>query len=110
MKQSQTRRRRGVVLTAGGLQRLQTAIRAVEIDQKNGEHFSLEELSARINVSTKTLSRLWSLNASVDQKTLKLCFTTFGLELGRQDYTIGSESYQEEATEASFARSDEQGK
>lgn len=103
MKQSQTRRRRGVVLTAAGLQRLKIAIRAVESAQKNGEHFSLEELSARINVSTKTLSRLWSLNASVDQKTLKLCFSTFGLELGSEDYIIAHESDLEdrEASEAS---------
>ena len=92
-----------------GLQRLTIAIRAVEIAQNNGENFSLEELSARINVSTKTLSRLWSLNASVDQKTLKLCFSTFGLELGSEDYIIAHESDLEEDREdheASEASSD----
>ena len=91
MKISKTRRKRGVLLTPSGLQRLQTAILAVEIAQNGGNHFSLEQLSARIQISTKTLSRLWSLNASVDQRTLKMCFSTFGLELATQDYTISSE-------------------
>jgi transcriptional regulator with XRE-family HTH domain len=74
------------VLTSGGLQRLQAAILAVEISENKGNRFTLEELGNRINVSTKTLSRLWSLNSGVDQKTLRLCFSAFGLELLKQDY------------------------
>lgn len=92
MKQAKTRRKRGVLLTSVGLKRLQAAIRAVEIIQNNGDRFTLEELSARVKVCTKTLSRLWSLNATVDQRTLKLCFNTFDLELSTEDYTIEKES------------------
>lgn len=88
MEQTKLRRKRGVVLTSVGLKRLQSAIRALEISQDKGERFTLEELSARTNVSMKTLSRLWSLNTSVDQKTLKLCFSTFNLELHQSDYTV----------------------
>jgi transcriptional regulator with XRE-family HTH domain len=80
------KRRRGVVLTPIGLQRLQAAILAVEVAENQGQRFTLEELGDRINVSTKTLSRLWSLNSGVDQKTLKLCFSAFNLELRRDDY------------------------
>ena len=55
---SKTKRKRGVVLTSIGLKRLQSAILSVEIAENKGEHLSLEELSWRIHVSTKTLSRL----------------------------------------------------
>jgi transcriptional regulator with XRE-family HTH domain len=91
MKQSKSIRKRGLVLTIAGLKRLQAAILAMEKAQNNGNHFTLEDLGDRMNVSTKTLNRLWSLNTGVDQKTLKLCFTAFNLELHREDYAILSE-------------------
>ncbi|RCJ32463.1 hypothetical protein A6770_18805 [Nostoc minutum NIES-26] len=100
MKQSKTRRKRGVLLTSVGLKRLQTAIRAVEIVQNNGARFTLHELSDRVQVCTKTLSRLWSLNASVDQRTLKLCFNTFDLELSTEDYIIERDPDFDESIEA----------
>ncbi len=99
MKQSMARRRRGVLLTSKGLQRLQAAILAMEMAEKNGGHFSLEELSDRIKVSTKTLSRLWSLKTTVDQKTLKICFCAFGLELCIGDYILASKSDGDGTTE-----------
>lgn len=85
------KRRRGVILTPVGLKRLQAGIQAVEIAENSGNRFTLEELSDRINLSTKTLSRLWSLNTAVDQKTLKLCFATFDLQVHPEDYTTCSE-------------------
>ncbi|MBW4684255.1 MAG: AAA-like domain-containing protein [Komarekiella atlantica HA4396-MV6] len=91
MKPPKSTRRRGFVLTPVGLKRLQAAILAMEIAENNGEHFTLEQLGDRMNVSTKTLSRLWSLNRSVDQKTLRLCYETFNLELRREDYAIMNE-------------------
>ncbi|MFB2770525.1 AAA-like domain-containing protein [Pelatocladus sp. BLCC-F211] len=91
MEISKATRRRGVMLTSVGLKRLQAAILRVEIAENNGNRFSMEQLSDRIKISTKTLTRLWSSNASVDRKTLKLCFNAFNLELRREDYTILSE-------------------
>ncbi|MBD2091565.1 AAA-like domain-containing protein [Microcoleus sp. FACHB-1515] len=85
------RRQRGVVLTPSGLQRLQAAIALVEIEQNQGDRFTLEELGNRINLSTKTLTRLWSLNSGVDQRTLRLCFSAFNLELHKEDYALLSE-------------------
>ncbi|WP_297088529.1 AAA-like domain-containing protein [Thermoleptolyngbya sp. C42_A2020_037] len=82
------KRRRGVVLTHAGLKRLQAAIAAVEIAENNGERFTLEELGDRIRVSTKTLSRLWSLNSGLDRRTLHLCFTSFNLDLQPGDYVV----------------------
>ncbi|MBD2777759.1 AAA-like domain-containing protein [Iningainema tapete] len=91
MNLSKSRRKRGVVLTASGLKRLLSAIVAQEMAQNNGKSFTLDELGLRINVSTKTLSRLWSLKIGVDQKTVRLCFSAFNLELRSEDYTILNE-------------------
>jgi len=87
-KQSKMKRRRGVVLTHTGLKRLQTAIAAVEMEENNGERFTLEELGDRIRVSTKTLSRLWSRNSGLDRRTLHLCFSSFNLDLQPGDYVV----------------------
>lgn len=102
LEQAKIRRRRGAVLTPTGLKRLQTAILAVEMGEKGGEPLTLQELGLRMNVSTKTLNRLWSLNTGVDQKTLRLCFSAFNLELCTEDYTILDEPNE---TETSGARS-----
>ncbi|BAY50103.1 hypothetical protein SAMD00079811_77320 (plasmid) [Scytonema sp. HK-05] len=101
MKQKVTKRRRGVVLTSIGVKRLQSAILSVEIAEYKGEHLSLEEISSRIHVSTRTLSKLWSLSESVDQKTVKLCFSAFNLELHSEDYTIVNEANETETSELS---------
>lgn len=108
MKQSKITRKRGVLLTSVGLKRLQTAIRAMEIIENKGDRFTLEELSDRINISTKTLSRLWSLNATVDQRTLKLCFSAFELELCTEDYSIEKEPFFDETAEALLPSLDKQ--
>lgn len=87
IKEPKSKRRRGVVLTPVGLQRLQVVIQTLEIVENKGERFTLDKLGERINISTKTLSRLWALNTGVDIKTLKLCFSAFNLELSKEDYT-----------------------
>ncbi|MEH2070160.1 MAG: hypothetical protein V7K47_18720 [Nostoc sp.] len=92
IKQYKRKRKRGVVLTSTGIKRLHSAILSVEIAENKGEHLSLEQLSSRIHVSTKTLSKLWSLSGNVDQKTLKLCFSAFNLELHSEDYTSVDEA------------------
>lgn len=93
-----TKRKRGVVLTSTGIKRLQSAILSVEIVENKGEHLSLEEISSRINVSSRTLSKLWSLSESVDQKTIKLCFSAFNLELHSEDYTIVNKANETETS------------
>lgn len=105
MKQYATRRR-GVMLTSVGLQRLQAAILATEIAQNSGDRFTLEQLSDRVQVSTKTLSRLWSLNVTVDRRTLKMCFSAFDLELRSEDYIISSGLCGAETSETSSTRAD----
>jgi len=103
LQQYKTKRKRGVVLTPVGLQRLQEAISSWEILNNHGDRLTLEQLSRQINVSTKTLSRLWSLSASVDHKTLKLCFAAFNLEVYEEDYTALME---EDEAELPISRSE----
>lgn len=93
LKSFKNSRKRGVVLTTVGLKRLQTAIQDLEMAENKGEHWTLAQLGDRINISTRTLSRLWSLHTKVDQKTLKLCFSAFNLELSDEDYTIFDEPH-----------------
>ncbi|MBW4612343.1 MAG: AAA-like domain-containing protein [Desmonostoc vinosum HA7617-LM4] len=100
MKQSNSRRKRGIVLTPAGLKRLQAAILALETAKNNGDHFTLEQLGDRMNLSAKTLSRLWSLDVGVDQRTLRICFSALNLELHREDYTNLNELDQTETLSA----------
>jgi len=104
LKQTKSKRKRGVVLTPTGLQRLQEAILAWEMSENKSDRLTLEQLSKQINVSSKTLSRLWSLSYSVDQKTLKLCFSAFNLEVNEGDYTVLTEE-DETATSGFFSES-----
>ncbi|MCV3212000.1 AAA-like domain-containing protein [Plectonema radiosum NIES-515] len=100
MKPLKGTRKRGFVLSTIGLKRLQGKILAVEIAENNGIRFTLDDLGDRMNISSKTLSRLWSLNVGVDQKTLRLCFSSFNLELRNEDYAILSEANETETSDA----------
>jgi transcriptional regulator with XRE-family HTH domain len=91
MKKVQSRRKRGVSLSSIGTRRLHQAIHAVEIAENEGQHLTAEALSNRIGVSVTTLSRLWSANSGVDQRTLKLIFSAFNLELKAEDFHKASE-------------------
>ncbi len=91
MEAAKQRRRRGIVLTARGLKRLQTAIQSAQLEENNGRRFTQEELSCRIGISTNTLSRLWSLKTGLDSRSVKLCFSAFDLELTESDYNLWEE-------------------
>ena len=86
MKQS-GRRNRGVILTLEGRKKLQAAKRAAELEENNGDRFSLEELSSRMQLSLHTISRILGGSESVDKTSLQKTFTTFGLGLCKRDYT-----------------------
>ena len=85
LKQTKTKRKRGVILTPTGLKQLQEAITCCEIAENQGDRWTIEQLSDRMNISAKTLSRLWSRSQGVDRKTLVLCFRAFDLELNKKD-------------------------
>mgnify|MGYP002784325762 CR=1 FL=1 len=93
LSQSQ-KRRRGVVLTAQGWQRLQAAEHLTAVRENNGVAYTLEQLSDRTGLSTKTLTKARRRSQPVDQPTLAAYFEAFGLSLDRDDY-ISQESNNE---------------
>jgi hypothetical protein len=80
------RRRRGVILSSQGRQKLQRAKAEVEYQEKRGNRLTLEELSGRTKISIDTLTKVFAGDNNVDKKTLSSCFLAFGLTLDPQDY------------------------
>lgn len=104
---AQSKRRRGVVLSANGWQRLNQAIHRVEGTENAGRRFSVEALSDRTKISTSTLSRLWSARSGVDRRTLLLLFSAFQLELQETDVQPANEDGEEDGAPFSPPRSPE---
>jgi transcriptional regulator with XRE-family HTH domain len=81
------KRKRGIILTTRGWQRLQVA-EQLSIDQNNlGKPYTLQELSDLTGLSPNTLARVRSRRVAVDQQTLENYFRAFDLLLGPDDYT-----------------------
>ncbi len=80
------RRKRGILLSASGFGRLNTARRSLEFERNSGARLSLERLSAEIGLSSKTLAKVLGRSAAVDLRTLEAVFTTFGLDLHASDH------------------------
>lgn len=87
MKQSTPRRRRGVILTSQGLQKIQAAKSKAEIEENSGNRYTLEDLSERTALSVDTLMKVFACETGVDKQTLKNCFRAFNLTLESNDYS-----------------------
>lgn len=81
------RRRRGVILTAQGLEKFLAAKSQSEREERAGNRYTLEDLSERTGLSVDTLVRVMKCEVGVDKETLKSCFKSFGLVLKTEDYT-----------------------
>ncbi|MEM9004378.1 MAG: NB-ARC domain-containing protein [Cyanobacteria bacterium P01_F01_bin.86] len=81
-----SRRRRGVVLSLQGWQRLQAAQQASELADNGGNHYSVERLAELTSLSISSLERVRSRRRPVDRQTLEAYFTTFDLTLTPTDY------------------------
>lgn len=86
MNRPAQKRRRGVVLTPKGLQKLQAAKFRVEREQNLGNRYTLEALSDRTGLSVDTLIKVFGGEVRVDRQTLTSCFKSFGLILEPEDY------------------------
>ncbi|MFB6277492.1 MAG: hypothetical protein ABEI32_15250, partial [Halothece sp.] len=80
-------RRRGVILTAQGQQKLDIARRELEQQINNGHRFTLEELCDRAYLSVKTVTKILDGQTAVDRQTLDTFFSAFGLTLEKSDYS-----------------------
>lgn len=86
---STRRRKRGLVLSSQGLQRLQTAI--LQASPQADRPFTLQELSDRTTLSPNTIARVQSRKAPVDRSTLSILFQAFDLTLRPEDCTQSDE-------------------
>ena len=81
-----TRRKRGVILSSSGWQRLYSAQRAAEIEKNSALAYTLEDLNEITGLSAHTLTKVRRQNSPVDRQTLESYFSSFGLTLSEADY------------------------
>ncbi|MBW4475047.1 MAG: NACHT domain-containing protein [Stenomitos rutilans HA7619-LM2] len=86
MTVEQPRRKRGVVLTATGRQKLQDAIRAWEEEDSCGDKLTIEALGDRTKLDAGTVAKVLDGEEGVDRRTLERFFQAFNLELTENDY------------------------
>jgi WD40 repeat protein len=86
MELHKQKRKRGVILSLRGIQKLQEARHQVEILENDSARFTLEELSYRTQLAPFTVSKVLARAEGVDKQTLEYFFRAFGLELTANDY------------------------
>jgi DNA-binding MarR family transcriptional regulator len=87
MNSPKPRRKRGIILTPQGWEKLQRSIRESEIQENFGYRYTLEELGDRTGLDPDTAAKLINRKAPVDKRTLELFFQAFNLELLASDYS-----------------------
>ncbi|MGM3305413.1 eIF2A-related protein [Anabaena sp. WFMT] len=79
-------RKRGVVLTRQGYQRLQKAQQEWENRENYGVTYTIEALSELTQLDPATVSKVLHREMGVDKRTLERFFRVFNLELCQSDY------------------------
>ncbi len=87
-QQLRRRRKRGVILTPEGLQKLNAAKCEAESYENSGNNYTLEALSSRTGLDPNTLMKVFDCQMRVDKRTLKICFEAFNLLLEPSDYHL----------------------
>ena len=82
-----SKRKRGVILSPLGWQRLHSAQRQSEIEANNRHPYTLEDLNELTGLSLHTLSRVLRRQTPVDKRSLQDYFSAFNLTLTPRDYT-----------------------
>jgi transcriptional regulator with XRE-family HTH domain len=85
-KSAPKRKRRGVILSPTGLQRLQDAQEQFAVTHNNGYPYTLEKLSDLTGLSPRSIGRMRSGKSPVDRQTLEDLFRAFNLSLTPQDF------------------------
>jgi WD40 repeat protein len=86
MNATKTKRKRGVLLSHSGRQRLENARSYWEKEHNFGTRCTIEQLSEITELAPNTLNKIFYHKVSVDKSTLDRCFTAFGLVLDLEDY------------------------
>lgn len=82
---SKASRKRGVILTQQGLQKL---IKSNALCDRYGNRHSYEVLAGFSQLDPRTISRILSCETKIDKRTLKIFFNAFDLQLQPEDYTL----------------------
>ena len=82
-----SKRKRGVILTLSGWQRLQIAKHKFESEKNFGNPYTLEELTEWTHLSPNTLTKIHNRKVAVDRQSLESYFSAFNLTLNNHDYT-----------------------
>ena len=82
-----TKRKRGVILSSEGWQRLYVAQRSSEMENNAGMTYTLEDLNQITGLSSHTLTKVRRRQSPVDRQTLECYFQAFDLTLEEKDYT-----------------------
>ncbi len=85
MDHRKLKRKRGVILTSSGLQKLEEA-RSLAENKNRGIRLTLEDLSEMVGLAPDTVMRVFAGDERVDKHTLKRCFQAFQLNLEHSDY------------------------
>jgi hypothetical protein len=84
---SKQKRKRGVILTPEGFQKLKDARRESEYRENFGERYTYEKMSEITYLDINTIKRVLKCQEGADQRTLERFFMGFNLELASDDYT-----------------------
>lgn len=85
---SSDRRRRGVVLSSQGWQRLRAAEQLLSVQQNGGNPYTLDQLCAVTGLSANTLVKARRRQKPVDLTTLDTYFAALSLVLTADDYLL----------------------
>ncbi|MBO3464406.1 ATP-binding protein, partial [Aetokthonos hydrillicola CCALA 1050] len=77
MKPQQRSRKRGVILTLQGFQKLQDAKSQSESCENLDKHYTHQALAIRTGLDPDTVAKVFACEVGVDQQTLKSCFRAF---------------------------------
>jgi hypothetical protein len=97
---SSDRRRRGVVLSSQGWQRLRAAEQQLSVQQNGGNPYTLDQLCAITGLSANTLVKARRRRKPVDLTTLDTYFAAFKLTLAAEDYLLPDDVQRPEAAMA----------
>ena len=87
MTSQQRKRKRGVILTPQGQQKLRAAIAEIEQAENFGQKLTLEELSDRTGLDAGTVAKVLDGEKGCDRRTLERYFQALNLELTEQNYS-----------------------
>lgn len=80
------KRKRGVILSSKGWQRLQNAEQKAAEHDNSSRPYTLDQLSERTGLSPNTITKVRRRRLAVDRQTLEFYFHAVGLELTSEDY------------------------